>query len=402
MMIAQRFDIAIVGAGLAGSALAAALGDSQWRIALIDAQPLTLQWPSAGDAIDDFDLRVSALTAASQQFLDELNAWRDIAAHRVAAYRRMRVWDGEGTGSIQFDADDVNRAELGHIVENNLLQTALLHRVAAQRNVQIFSACAVERFAHANDGIEITLQSGATLHAELLVGADGANSRVREWAQFQLREWDYGHTAIVATVETELPHEQTARQIFRREGPLAFLPLCPAHLSSIVWSTQPAEAQALMAMDDAQFAHALGLAFEFTLGAIKRVSRRVAVPLRARHAREYTQPHVALIGDAAHTIHPLAGQGINLGFLDAQALAQELLRAQQRGYGVADADVFARYQRARKSDNLATLAAMEGFKRLFGAQALGARLLRNVGINLVDQSGPLKRLLVRQAMGITP
>ncbi len=403
-MIAQRFDIAIIGAGLAGSALAAALGGSSWRVALIEAQPLSLQWPAPGNGIDDFDLRVSALTAASQQFLEQLGAWRHIVAQRVSPYRHMHVWDGDGTGAIHFDAVEVNRSALGHIVENNLLQTALLHSVNAHRNVQIYSATPVEKFARDSDGIDITLQDGTSLHATLLIGADGSNSRVREWAQFSMREWDYGHTAIVATIQTERAHAQTARQIFRREGPLAFLPLQTLsgdeHFSSIVWSTLPDEAQSLMAMDDAQFMQALGRAFEFTLGEIKATSRRVAFPLRARHVNEYAQTNIALIGDAAHTIHPLAGQGINLGFLDAQALARELLRAQQRGLGAADSDVLARYQRERKSDNVATLAAMEGFKRLFGAQALPVRLLRNVGLKWADRSGPLKRLMIRQAMGI--
>ncbi len=411
MMIAQHFDIAIIGAGLAGSALAAALGDSQWRVALIEAQPLSLAWPALGDGVDGFDLRVSALTAASREWLEQLGAWRDISVRRVSPYRHMHVWDGDGTGAIHFDADAVNRAELGHIVENNVLQTALLHRVSAHRNVQIFSGSTVEQFAHAADGVEVTLRSGAQsheskLHATLLVGADGSHSRVREWAQFPMREWEYGHTAIVATIQTEMPHAQTARQIFRREGPLAFLPLLTAdhdeHFCSIVWSTQPEEAQALMAMDDAKFMQALGRAFEFTLGEIKGVSRRVAFPLRARHAQAYTQAHIALIGDAAHTIHPLAGQGINLGFLDAQALARELVRAGQRGLSVDDADVLARYQRQRKSNNAVTLAAMEGFKRLFGADTLALRLLRNVGLNWADRSGPLKRIMIRQAMGIAP
>ncbi|MFT3929473.1 MAG: UbiH/UbiF/VisC/COQ6 family ubiquinone biosynthesis hydroxylase [Spongiibacteraceae bacterium] len=414
MMIAQRFDIAIIGAGLAGSALAAALGNSRWRVALIEAQPLSLQWPTLGDGINDFDLRVSALTAASQDFLDQLvfegkSVWRDVSARRVSAYRHMQVWDGDGTGAIHFDADEVNRGELGHIVENTILQAALLHGVSACRNVQIFSGNAVEQFTRTSlsqnqSGIEIALSNGATLHTTLLVGADGSNSRVRAWAQFATREWDYGHTAIVATIQTEKPHAQTARQIFRREGPLAFLPLRTTqgdeHYCSIVWSTLPEEAQALMAMDDAQFMQALGRAFEFTLGEITATSRRVAFPLRARHVNEYTQANIALIGDAAHTIHPLAGQGINLGFLDAQALARELLRAEQRGLSAADTDVLARYQRERKSDNVATLAAMEGFKRLFAANALPVRWLRNTGLKFFDRSGPLKRLMIRQAMGI--
>ena len=292
-----------------------------------------------------------------------------------------------------------------------MLQTSLLHVISRHQNVQIFSGIAVDFYLrskeqHGNDCVELSLHNGAQLHATLLVGADGANSRVREWAQFQLREWDYEHTALVATVATEQPHAATAWQIFRREGPLALLPLPSAnpdqHLSSIVWSTTPAEAAALMQMDDAEFMRALGNAFEHRLGAITTTSQRVSFPLRARHTDTYVQPNIALIGDAAHTIHPLAGQGINLGFLDAQALAAEILRAQQRGLSVADTTVLARYQRARKSDNVAMLAAMEGFKRLFGASALPLRWLRNAGLNWFDRSAALKRALIRQAMGSAP
>ncbi len=408
-MLPQNFDIAIVGAGLAGSALAAALGGSGLRIALLEAQPLSLQWPTTNDDVTDFDIRVSALTAASQQWLAQLGAWESIAARRVAAYRHMSVWDGEGTGAIQFDASDVNRATLGHIVENNLLQCALLHRIGAHDNIQIFSPARVTEFLRSDERIDIALEDGRHLRATLLVAADGANSRVREWADFKMREWDYDHVAIAATVECSAAHQHTAWQIFRREGPLAFLPLQTSpsgaragdnHFCSIVWSTTPEEAATLMALDDTAFAQALGRAFEFRLGEIIGVGKRLSFPLRARHANNYTQPNIVLIGDAAHTIHPLAGQGINLGLQDAQVLAQEILRANARGLSIADASVLARYQRARKGDNLAMLATMEGFKRLFGAHNLSARLLRNVGLNWVDRSAPLKRILIRQAMGL--
>jgi 2-octaprenylphenol hydroxylase len=405
-MLPQKFDIAIVGAGLAGTALAAALGGSELRIALIEAQPLSLQWPPLDDSVSGFDARVSAITAASQQWLAQLGAWEAVATRRASAYRRMQVWDGDGTGSIEFDAADVNQPALGHIVENRLLQVALLHCVGRHHNVQIFSPVAVDRYARGDDSIQLHLQNGTEIRATLLIGADGANSRVREWAQFKLREWDYGHTALVATIATEQPHDATARQIFRREGPLAFLPLRTAsgeqQLSSIVWSTLPAEAETLMQLDDAEFMHALGIAFEHRLGAITATSRRFSFPLRARHAEDYVQPNVALIGDAAHTIHPLAGQGINLGFLDAQALAAEILRAARRGLSVADTSVLARYQRSRKSDNVAMLALMEGFKRLFGANELPLRWLRNAGLNWVDRSALIKRALIRQAMGSAP
>jgi 2-octaprenylphenol hydroxylase len=270
--------------------------------------------------------------------------------------------------------------------------------------VQIFSPVTVENYTRGDNCIQLHLQNGVDIRATLLVGADGANSRVREWAQFPLRERDYGHTAIVATIATEKSPAATAWQIFRREGPLAFLPLQndTQHLSSIVWSTLPSEAEMLMQLDDTEFMRALGVAFEHRLGAITAAGPRFSFPLRARHATTYVQPNIALIGDAAHTIHPLAGQGINLGFLDAQTLANEILRATQRGLSAADESLLARYQRERKSDNVAMLVAMEGFKRLFGANQLPLRLLRNAGLNWVDRSAVLKRALIRQAMGSAP
>lgn len=414
-------DVAIVGGGLAGAALAVALGDLDLRVAVIEAQPLTMTWPNPRDDVDGFDARVSALTEASRGWLEQLGAWPAVAARRVSPYREMRVWDGEGTGEIHFTAEQVNQPALGHIVENSLLQSALLHTLQTQRNVQVYSAVRVEDFSRRGQQITMRFEPAPgqeslgraplsharhELSCDLLVGADGAQSRVREWAGINTREWDYGHTAIVATVATVYPHNATARQVFRREGPLALLPLLTTagdqHLCSIVWSTQPDEAAALLALDDAGFAAALGRAFEHRLGAITAVSKRHSFPLRARHAIDYTRPGVALIGDAAHTIHPLAGQGINLGFLDAQALAAEIQRAVKRGLSPADPQVLARYQRQRKGDNWAVLGAMEGFKRLFGTTALLPRLLRNTGMNWVDRIDPLKRLLIRQAMRSGP
>lgn len=410
-MIPQHLDIAIVGGGLAGAALAVALGDLDLRVAVIEAQPLALVWPTLRDDVDGFDARVSALTEASRGWLEQLGAWPAIAARRVSPYREMDVWDGEGTGAIHFHAEQVNQPALGHIVENGLLQSALLYVLQAHRNVHIYSPARVEDFVRRDQQIAIHFNNQGVddqreLICDLLVGADGAQSRVREWAGINTREWDYGHTAIVATVATERPHDATARQVFRREGPLALLPLLTAsgdqHFCSIVWSTQPEEAAELLALDDTGFAAALGRAFEHRLGAIIAVSQRHSFPLRARHAIDYTQPGVALIGDAAHTIHPLAGQGINLGFLDAQALADEIRRAVKRGLSPADPQVLARYQRQRKGDNWAVLSAMEGFKRLFGTTALLPRLLRNTGMNWVDRIDPLKRLLIRQAMRSGP
>ncbi len=402
-MLTERFDLIIVGSGLAGSALACALADLDLRIALLEAKPLSLQTPVLRDEIDGFDLRVSAITPASQRWLEQLGAWSRVAAQRLSPYRHMAVWDADGVGSIEFDASEVNAAQLGHIVENGLLQQALLQGLAGSRSIQLIAPATVETFAREGEQIALELAGGRRLIAPLLIGADGAQSSVRDWAGIDLREWDYNHRGIVATIATEKPHGAIARQIFRDDGPLALLPLRTVaggeQFCSIVWSCEPARADALLALDDDAFAIALTNASEKVLGRITAVSPRQSFPLRARHAHRYTAPNIALVGDAAHTIHPLAGQGINLGFSDARALAEEIRRAVARGLPLSEPSLLARYQRTRVGDNWLMLGAMEGFKRLFGTRAPLPLLLRNRGLDLVNRSGALKRQLIRRAFG---
>lgn len=400
----QRFDIAIVGAGIAGSALALALSASPLRIALVEAQPLATDWPEPAPlepTVDSYGARVSALTAASASWLDALGVWPDLDARGICGYRRMRVWDGIGTAAIDFDAASVEQPALGHIVENRLTQTALQLRLR-RSGVQLFCPAQVDAIERAGSGVQLRLGDGRTLSAALLVGADGGRSRVREWSGLAVREWDYGHHAIVATVACERHHQHTAWQRFMPEGPLAFLPLTggEGRYCSIVWSTLPDRAQRLLALDDTEFCRELGAAFEHRLGEVQAVSRRHSFPLRQMHAVDYIRSGLALVGDAAHTIHPLAGQGINLGLLDARVLAEELLRAQRRGLGVGDTQVLERYQRRRKGHNLLMMAAMEGFKRLFASRQPGLLMARNAGIDWLQRREAFKRPLIRAAMGL--
>jgi 2-octaprenylphenol hydroxylase len=251
--------------------------------------------------------------------------------------------------------------------------------------------------------VAVELEGGESLQADLLVAADGALSRVRELMDFATREWDYGHSALVASVETERPHEATAWQRFLPSGPLAFLPLPGEegrHFCSIVWSIRQELVDDLLAASDQEFCARLEQAFERRLGGVLGVSRRFAFPLRQRHAIDYVQPGVALVADAAHTIHPLAGQGINLGLQDVAVLAEEILAATARGANPGRLDVLRRYQRRRKGENLAMMAAMDGFKRLFEQQALPVRWLRNVGMRGVGRLTPVKQRLMRHAMGL--
>jgi 2-octaprenylphenol hydroxylase len=396
-------DVIIVGAGMVGSALALALRHSGLQIMLLDGGPLSVK---PFDQAGAFEPRVSALSAASQRILERLQVWPGIVARRSSPYGEMRVWDGSGTGQVHFSAASVHAEVLGHIVENRVVQDALLDALY-DVDLGILPNARLEQLRRSGDDWLLTLTDGRQLRAPLLIAADGANSAVRRLAGCATREWDYLHHAIVTSVRCAKPHQQTAWQRFTDDGPLAFLPLAgrgaddAEHWCSIVWSVTPSEAERLMALDDTAFRYALGKAFEWRLGEVLEADPRHSIPLRQRHAKRYVEPGLALIGDAAHTIHPLAGQGVNLGFLDAAVLAEVLMHALERGESLADIRVLSRYERRRMPHNLAMMAAMEGFERLFQADPLPLRWLRNSGLNLVDGLNEGKALLVRQALGLS-
>ena len=400
----ERYDVIVIGAGIAGSALALALGGNGLRIALVEARPVPKTELPTGLELATFDARVSALTPRSRASLEQLGAWQDIADYRNCAYNHMTVWDAEGTGEIEFDASEVGAESLGHIVENRAITQALLRRVEQAADIQLICPASLESCQRDDQGhLQVLLGDGTSLSTELLVAADGALSPVRELLSFATREWDYGHRAIVTTVQVEASHQATAWQRFLPSGPLAFLPL-PGddehHFCSIVWSLDDDLVDDLLALDTPAFCAELGGAIEHRLGRMLDCGQRFAFPLRQRHAVDYVQPGVALVGDAAHTIHPLAGQGINLGLQDVMVLAEEVVRACESGGSPGALETLRRYQRRRKGDNLLMMAAMDGFKRLFEQDALPIRWLRNAGMRQVGRIQPLKRQLIRHAMGI--
>lgn len=394
-----RADLIIVGAGMVGSALALALKDSGLEILLIDGSPLSVK---PFDPAAPFEPRVSALSAASQRILLRLGAWPGVLARRSSPYSEMRVWDGSGTGQIHFSASSVHAEVLGHIVENRVVQDALMEPLH-DSGIGLMPGARLERLRRSGDDWLLTLVDGRELRAPLVIAADGANSAVRRLAGCATREWDYLHHAIVTSVRCAEPHQRTAWQRFTDDGPLAFLPLEREgeHWCSIVWSATPTEAERLMALDDDAFCKELGRAFEWRLGEVLGADPRLCIPLRQRHAKRYVEEGLALIGDAAHTIHPLAGQGVNLGFLDAAVLAEVLLHANTRGERLADERVLGRFERRRMPHNLAMMAAMEGFERLFQADPLPLRWLRNSGLKWVDGLPEAKALFVRQALGLS-
>ncbi|NND66812.1 MAG: UbiH/UbiF/VisC/COQ6 family ubiquinone biosynthesis hydroxylase [Halioglobus sp.] len=398
------FDVVIVGAGIAGTALAARLAGTGLSLALVEAQPLDVpELPQALD-IASFDPRVSALTPRSQVLLEDIGAWDAIADYRLCTYRHMTVWDADGTGVIEFDQQEIDAQCLGHIVENRAIVAALLQVVASSNDITQFGATAVAACERTDSGaLTVALADGRELRAGLVVAADGAQSRLRSMMNFTTREWDYGHRAIVATVQLGESHRDTAWQRFMPTGPLALLPLpgtSDQHYCSIVWSAEEALANEIMDLDDVAFCTRLGRASEHCLGEVLASSARSAFPLRQRHAVDYVQPGVALVADAAHTIHPLAGQGINLGLADVAALAEEIFEGVARGAAPGDLAVLKRYQRQRKGENLLMMAAMDGFKRLFEQDALPLRWLRNTGLKGVNQLVPVKQQLMRHALGL--
>ena len=417
----DRFDIVIVGAGLVGASLAAALGQSsagrQLAIAVIDAgrAPGPRQ-PANQSNPERFDPRVVAITRQSQQLFERTGIWpavadppRDSMQHPACPYTHMHVWDGEGTGQIDFDAAELDQESLGFIVENNCLIKHLTDKIVTLDNIVLRWGEKVEQLELAGEqnhsGLQrVVLSSGQALEATLILAADGANSPVRQLAGIATREWQYGQRALVTTVKTERPHAFTAWQRFMATGPLAFLPLVTAsgenHYSSIVWSLDNDQAAEIEALDDLAFRIRLTQAFEAKLGQVQWVDQRFSFPLQQRHAKRYIAPGLALVGDAAHVIHPLAGQGVNLGLLDVIALVDELDRASKRQIPLGDYSILRRYQRARMGPNLAMMGLMEGFKRLFGSRHGWLQLLRNTGMTGVGRVPLLRAELARRAMGL--
>ncbi|HEX6929807.1 MAG TPA: UbiH/UbiF/VisC/COQ6 family ubiquinone biosynthesis hydroxylase [Gammaproteobacteria bacterium] len=391
---ANEFDVVVAGGGMIGAAAALALARKRFRVALVDRHV-----PHPMEKGDPPELRVSALSRASERLLRNLGVWEEIAAVRVSPYRQMHVWDAGGRGHVHFDAADLGEACLGHIVENRLVQSVLWQRLGTEEDADIFSPVTVAGMTPHASGADVLLSDERRLRAKLLVAADGAASPLREQFGIHITSANYGQQGIVCVIRTEKPHGETARQRFLPTGPLAFLPLSDGRIS-IVWSVIDDEAARLMAMTDSEFRGALATASEGVLGRITECGKRGAFPLRRQHADTYVAPRAVLIGDAAHVVHPLAGQGANLGFLDAAALVETLVEARDEERDFGQPRILRRYERWRRGDNLATEWAMDGFHRLFDNDNSLLSGLRNLGFRVFNRAGPVKQAVMRQAMGI--
>ncbi|QLB15995.1 FAD-dependent 2-octaprenylphenol hydroxylase [Mannheimia granulomatis] len=388
-------DIVIIGGGMVGLALAGLLKDAPCKITIIEKNTPTF------DA-DTIFHRVSAINASSQKMLEQIGAFQHIPSARLSPYSEMFVWEKDSFANIHFDNNDseikqLGLSQLGFILENQVIQHSLWRQVSTQSNVDYIVAMP-QTLGISDNGAFLTLDNGEMISAKLVVGADGANSWVRNQTQIPLTSRDYQHTALVCNVKTSEKHGKTARQIFAEDSILAFLPLADENLSSIVWSLPPIKADELKNCSEQEFNKALTIAFDNRLGLCELQSLREIYPLTARYARDFAQSRVALVGDAAHTIHPLAGLGVNLGFADVVTLAKEIQTHLANGEDIGEYRHLRQFERERKAEAVKLLVAMEGLKQLFHGNHPIKKLFRGLGLNATDQLPFIKKLLIQQAI----
>ena len=393
----QSYDVVIAGGGMVGLALACGLQGSGLRIAVIEKQAPDTRF----DPQSPFSVRVSAINSASERLLRRLGVWQDILVKRTSPYQGMEVRDNNSFGRIAFSAQEAHCGHLGHIIENDVIRNTLWEHAQRLPDITLLTGTQIRQVAWGENDAFITLENDEMLSTRLVAGADGANSWLRQHADIPLSFWDYEHHALVATIRTELPHENIARQMFHGDGILAFLPLPDAYYCSIVWSLPGLSAQHSLDLDDAEFNHKLAAAFDVQLGLCEVVSERQAIPLTARYARQFAAPRLALLGDAAHTIHPLAGQGVNLGFMDVAELIGEIRRLTSEGKDIGNYFWLRRFERRRKQSAALMLAGMQGFRELFEGNNPLKKLVRDVGLVLADTLPGVKPALLHHARGLS-
>lgn len=394
------FDVLVVGAGPVGAAFALALAQAPvgagLRIGVVEAR----ESPPLAD-IQVLEPRALAISVRSRQFLANLGAWPDALARHACPYRTMEVWDRWSSGHLGFDSAAIRQPRLGDIVGQPALVAALIEALRAQPAVELLCPAAVTAIERRSGG-GFHVQLGAQgLEARLLVAADGPDSQVRTHFDIATRCWDPEQQALVAVLHTELPHGHCARQWFAPSGPLAFLPLAgDGHQVAIVWSQDCARVERLLGLAPPALARELEVASEGVLGSLVVIGDQRWIPLRQHHVDSYWLRGLALLGDAAHVVHPLAGQGVNLGLADAQVLAEELIAALTAGLDLADPVPLVRYQQRRRPENQSMLVAMRGFKAVFAETRLPVALLRAIGMATFDRVDPLKRWVMRAAGGV--
>ncbi len=391
------FDIVIVGGGIVGTTLACSLAQSNQdiKIALVEARE-----PKFEDLKENiFDIRVSAITRASQRICNDIDVWSKIESKRLCQFTDMHVWDDTGVGEIHFDSAEIGEPYLGHIIENSVILSSLYQGMSDYQNITLLSPVKISNINYLDTQAEIEFHDNKKLSTRLIIAADGSQSWLRQQAGIIVRGWDYPQDALVTWVKTEQQHQHTAWQRFMPDGPLAFLPLQNGY-SSIVWSTTPEHVQQLLQFSDKDFRAALTNAFSNTLGQVIENGPRARFPLRYFVTENYIKPRLALIGDAAHTMHPLAGQGVNVGLQDVAAMTSILSDANSRNKDLGATPTLRQYERSRRAENTPMLATVNGFQRLFGSDDPVLSWARNTGMKLGHNIPILKNQIMRQAMGL--
>lgn len=396
MSMKTNYDIAIVGGGLAGLSLACLLGRHDLQIACIDlADPKT----------KPKDLRTTAISFGSRKILERAAIWQHI--DESCPIEDIQILDGRSSVLLEFLSEQADGNAFGWIVDNHVLKTAMMKQLKSLKNVDHIAPMGVEGFSIDEQAGHVQLANGKTIKAELIVGADGRNSSVRKFMEHQYgmrsRQWSYNQRAVICTVEHDNPHDNIAVEHFWPEGPFAILPFADdkngKHRSSVVFTEHGPEANSLMSLDDKDFELALAARFPDFYGGVRLMGRRVAYPLGLVHAEKYTAPHMILVADAAHGIHPIAGQGLNLGFRDLDTLERLISDALEQGLPLASEDLLSAYEYKRRPDNMAMVAVTDGLNRLFSNSSPSVGLIRKAGLKMVSRLAPAKRFFMKQAMG---
>ncbi|WP_265658225.1 UbiH/UbiF/VisC/COQ6 family ubiquinone biosynthesis hydroxylase [Francisella philomiragia] len=387
-------DVVIVGGGMVGLSLALSLHQNGLQVAVIEAREMNYKHLNS----DRVETRVSAINHTSKRLLEDLGVWNAIKSNRISPYYQMCVWDDVPSESITISAEEISEHSLGNIVENDVITQALITEIS-NTGIEIYANQRIEKIQkNGNGNTELVVLADKIVETSLIVGADGANSFVRDYFNFETKVKPYKHTAIVATLELEKQHNQTAYQRFYDKGVLAFLPLENPNKASIVWSVKTDYADFLMSLADEKFELELAKAINNTFGSVKLLSKRFSFELIQRHAKSYIKSNVVLVGDAAHTIHPLAGQGVNIGFKDVIALSKVVSEAFAKGRLIGHISTLDKYQRERKLDNTKMIALMKAFKEVFGSENDYIKKARRAGFEFVDKYSIVKSLVVKQAL----
>ncbi len=392
----KNFDCVVIGGGMIGAASAVALANLGLKIALVELSPC-----HEFSAQSSFDLRVSAISVATQQLLEQLDAWHSLSQKRLCPYSRLGVWETE-LSYTEFDAQKIEQPILGHIVENKLIQLSLWEVVSSNNNITTFCPDTLKAFTQNTEQVIVELES-QTITAKLLVAADGANSKVRTLANIGVTGWDYNQTAMLINVETQLPQQNITWQQFYETGPVAMLPLSGESelggYASLVWYHQKSEIKRLSSLSNHQLEEEIMNNFPTRLGKIKVIDKG-AFPLTRKHANSYQKGRVLLLGDSAHTINPMAGQGVNIGFKDVKALQQIVAKAIGNGESWSDIHILARYEKQRRNDNLMMMTTMDMLYSSFSHPSTIVKVARNIGLMLANHSGAIKNKALAYACGL--